>query len=490
MLGTSATLIALTGLAMLSAGRRSPMASFTAGSRATPRPDKRIDQIQKAEPGGDRRQQGPGRRWQQATEIHPRSLKEMEDRQKAKAKQVERTPRSRSDSSRPGSTGPKRGYYTFSVLVAIFIAVATFFIGLPLYACAIFGAVGFLALPKWVVNFRRKRRIKKFLNEFPNAIDRDRARHQGRPALNDCIRIIANEAAEPVKSEFRTITEAQSIGLGMADASPSCPNACRCRSRASLAIVIMIQSKAGGNLSEALGNLSRVIRERKKMKGKINALSQEAKASGGIIGALAADRDCFLVYLSARLHHPAVHRPGRPRHPRRLGGLEFLGVMVMKQIDQLRLLLGGRCFQLIISNATNPQVIVAVLAALSVIATIVTLTGPLFERDKLGRGSRPWRLSGRRSGQRERARVMSRKRRSRCCGGRRALTCGRWSTNSTSSGRWSIDNTVGKLRMAGYRGHAELVVFLFRPGGAAGRLLRRGDGPIYSSSQDPAAGRR
>jgi len=51
-------------------------------------------------------------------------------------------------------------------------------------------------------------------------------------------------------------------------------------------IVIAIQQKSGGNLSEALGNLSRVLRDRKKMKSKINAMSMEAKASAGIIGAL------------------------------------------------------------------------------------------------------------------------------------------------------------------------------------------------------------
>src|SRR5262249_47891702 len=52
------------------------------------------------------------------------------------------------------------------------------------------------------------------------------------------------------------------------------------------AIVIAIQQRAGGNLSEALGNLSRVLRDRKKMKGKIQAMSMEAKASALIIGSL------------------------------------------------------------------------------------------------------------------------------------------------------------------------------------------------------------
>ena len=65
-----------------------------------------------------------------------------------------------------------------------------------------------------------------------------------------------------------------------------------------LGIVMSIQSKTGGNLSEALGNLSRVLRDRKKMKAKVAALSMEAKASAAIIGALPFIVT-LLVYLSS-----------------------------------------------------------------------------------------------------------------------------------------------------------------------------------------------
>ena len=63
-------------------------------------------------------------------------------------------------------------------------------------------------------------------------------------------------------------------------------------------IVITIQQKAGGNLSEALGNLSKVLRERRKMRDKIKAVSTEAKASAGIIGAL-PPTVAILTYLSS-----------------------------------------------------------------------------------------------------------------------------------------------------------------------------------------------
>ena len=114
--------------------------------------------------------------------------------------------------------------------------------------------------------------------------------------LGDCFRIVASEAQEPVKTEFRSILELQTIGMPIAEAVD------RLYQRLGLAevnffsIVIGIQSKSGGNLSEALGNLATVLRERQKMRGKIQAMSMEAKSSAWIIGSLPIIVG-FLVYL-------------------------------------------------------------------------------------------------------------------------------------------------------------------------------------------------
>ncbi len=85
-------------------------------------------------------------------------------------------------------------------------------------------------------------------------------------------------------------------------------------------IVIAIQQKAGGNLSEALGNLSRVLRDRKKMKAKIQAMSMEAKASAAIIGALPI-AVMMLVYITSPNYIALLwteptrpHDAGRLRH--------------------------------------------------------------------------------------------------------------------------------------------------------------------------------
>ncbi len=147
-------------------------------------------------------------------------------------------------------------------------------------------AIGGFGLPNFVLKFITNRRLKKFGIEFPNAIDVIiRGVKAGLP-LNDCVRIIASEASEPVRSEFRQVVEAQTLGLSIAEAIERMPQRIPTAEANFFAIVIAIQQKSGGNLAEALGNLSRVLRERKKMRDKVKAISSEAKASASIIGAL------------------------------------------------------------------------------------------------------------------------------------------------------------------------------------------------------------
>ena len=148
------------------------------------------------------------------------------------------------------------------------------------------GIAGTFGLPRFALGHMVKRRQKKFLNEFANAIDIIvRGVKSGLP-LNECLNIIAKESPEPVCIEFREVCEQQRVGIPL----PQCFE--RMMDRVPLAevrffaIVIGIQQAAGGNLSEALGNLSGVLRDRKAMAGKVQALSAEAKASAGVLGSL------------------------------------------------------------------------------------------------------------------------------------------------------------------------------------------------------------
>jgi tight adherence protein B len=185
-----------------------------------------------------------------------------------------------------GLTWSLRTFYIISAISGLGAALVALLIsGNLLIALAIGFAFAF-GFPRWLLTFMRKRRLLRFINEFPNAVDVIvRGVKAGLP-LGDCIRICAQEAQEPVRSEFKAIVETQAIGMNLADAVERLYERVPLPEANFFAIVIAVQQRSGGNLSEVLGNLSKVLRDRKKMKQKIIALSQEAKASAAIIAAL------------------------------------------------------------------------------------------------------------------------------------------------------------------------------------------------------------
>jgi tight adherence protein B len=175
----------------------------------------------------------------------------------------------------------------------------------------VFGAafVAGVGLPKFLLGFLFKRRMKKFLNEFPNSLDiMVRSIKSGLP-LNDALRLIAMEGQQPVKGEFRRVVESQQIGLSVPEACARMHTSIPLQEVKFFSIVIAIQAQAGGNLSEALGNLSRVLRERRKMRDKVQALSMEAKASAVIIGSLPFVVALLVSITSPQYIMPLFHDP-------------------------------------------------------------------------------------------------------------------------------------------------------------------------------------
>jgi tight adherence protein B len=191
---------------------------------------------------------------------------------------------------------PQKFMIASGILAAICSALAMLAGGGPLAAIGMAFAAGF-GLPRWMLSFLKKRREKAFLRALPDAVDVIvRGIKAGLP-LFESIKVVAADAPEPLKGEFLSIIETQAIGMPLGEACVRLYERMPVPEANFFGIVIAIQQKSGGNLSEALGNLSKVLRDRKKMAEKIQAMSMEAKASAGIIGSL-PPIVMLLVYLS------------------------------------------------------------------------------------------------------------------------------------------------------------------------------------------------
>ena len=231
----------------------------------------------KSEPVARRNDRNQRSRRQQVED----SLKEVEERTK-KAKKVALTTRI----TQAGLSWSKRQFIIISVALGAGSFLVPFVVGVDLLPALGLGFAAGFGAPRWFLSRMKKRREKMFLDALPDAVDVIvRGIKSGLP-LYDSIKLVAADAQEPVKSEFAAIVETQAIGMPLGDACLRLYERMPVSEANFFGIVISIQQKAGGNLSEALGNLSRVLRDRKKMKAKIKALSTESKVSAGIIGAM------------------------------------------------------------------------------------------------------------------------------------------------------------------------------------------------------------
>ncbi|MEM8744224.1 MAG: type II secretion system F family protein [Pseudomonadota bacterium] len=217
-------------------------------------------------------------------------LKELEAKQKSKKRT---TLKQRIRQS--GLNIPVNSFYIASFLCGCVICGTLFLTGSSPLVAGLSFLAGAIGLPRLVLSRLAKRRQGRFVKEFANSIDIIvRGIKTGLP-LNDCLKIISEESAEPVRGEFVEIVEQQSVGVPLAKAFERMFDRMPLQEVNFFAIVIAIQQQTGGNLAEALENLSKVLRDRHRLDAKVQAFSAEAKTSALIVGSLPI---CVIVALS------------------------------------------------------------------------------------------------------------------------------------------------------------------------------------------------
>ncbi len=141
-------------------------------------------------------------------------------------------------------------------------------------------------LPYFYVRRRIKKRLAAFEEHLPDAIDlMGRAIRAGHP-LSSGLKMVADEAAEPIAGEFRRVFEEQRFGmpfddtlLGLADRVPLVDTRI-------LVTAVLIQREVGGNLAEVLDKISYVIRERFQIRRQLRTYTAQGRLGGAVLGCL------------------------------------------------------------------------------------------------------------------------------------------------------------------------------------------------------------
>lgn len=213
-----------------------------------------------------------------------------------------------------------RSYYLLSVTVGLVVVAACLLGKQSLLVTLLTGFTAGFGLPSWALSFLKSRREKAFTNEFANAIDVIvRSVKSGLPTT-EALKIVAREIPQPVSGEFERLVEGLKVGVSLEQGLKRMYDRMPTAEVSFFGIVMTIQAKSGGNLSEALSNLSNVLRDRKRLLGKIKAMSSEAKASAMIIGSLPPGV-MLLVYMSTPTYIEALFT-------QRTGNLMLMGCVL------------------------------------------------------------------------------------------------------------------------------------------------------------------
>lgn len=205
-----------------------------------------------------------------------------------------------------------------------------------LLAMVLAAFAGGMGLPRWVLGFLKNRREQAFTREFAPAMDAIvRSVKSGLP-VNEALKLVAAEIPRPVSGEFERLTDSLKVGLTMEQSIRRMFQRMPTSEVNFFGIVMAMQSKSGGNLSEALGNLAGVLRDRRRLKDRIRAMSSEAKAGATIIGSLPPGVTLMVYFTTPAYMSPLFHTE--------IGNLLLIacvlwmtmGVFVMKQMINLK----------------------------------------------------------------------------------------------------------------------------------------------------------
>jgi tight adherence protein B len=177
-------------------------------------------------------------------------------------------------------------YFIYSAILGFVLSALTIYLNMMPLMTIFAAIIGFFGIPRFILKRKTKRRQKKFMDEFADALEAMvRLLKAGMP-VSEAVKMVSREYTGPVGEEMAKIYDTQRIGVPLHEAALDAIKRMPLPEMKMFATGLSIQAQTGSSLSEVLSNLASLIRSRYKLARKVKALSSEAKAGAMIIGSM------------------------------------------------------------------------------------------------------------------------------------------------------------------------------------------------------------
>jgi tight adherence protein B len=198
------------------------------------------------------------------------------------------------------------------------------------------GAVAAGSLPLLYLHHRRKKRLAKIEQQLPETLElMSRALRAGH-AFSSALKMAADELAEPISGEFRAIHEEVNFGVSLQQALTNLTERVPITDLRYFAVAVLVQRESGGNLTEILDNLSRLLRERAKLLSRVKVLSAEGRMSAWILVIMPFALAAAMNLVNPKFMSLLWTDPIGLTIVKLMLALMVLGVVVMRQIVRIR----------------------------------------------------------------------------------------------------------------------------------------------------------
>lgn len=191
------------------------------------------------------------------------------------------------------------------------------------------------AIPTFLLIWKRDKRVKKFEELFPEAIDLlSRALRAGH-AFTTALGMVAEELPQPIAGEFRLLYDRQNYGLPLNDALRDFAERVPLLDARFFVTAVLTQRESGGNLSEVLDNLASVIRDRFTVKRQVEVKSAHGRMTGWILSAMPPALVAIILVLDPKYLRPLIDEPAGIRMVITGIGLQILGTVIIRKIVKI-----------------------------------------------------------------------------------------------------------------------------------------------------------
>ncbi len=172
-----------------------------------------------------------------------------------------------------------------SVASAAFGFLVSYYWFTDVMICAVIGVL-FAWLPTFVLQFKRARRLRRFNDGLPDAIELICRALRAGHSLSAAIEIVGQESVEPVRTEFREVYRQQNFGLPHRDALLQLARRVPSNDLQFVVTAMLVQKETGGNLVDILERTTAVVRDRIRIEGEVRIYTAQGRLTGVILGAL------------------------------------------------------------------------------------------------------------------------------------------------------------------------------------------------------------